>query len=62
MKEFLSQRGYAYLEVDTSKERVRLAEVQKIGDFVIPTAIIGEVVVKGYNPQKLEEALQDLKA
>ncbi len=61
MKEFLSQRGFAYQEIDTSKERVKLAEVQKIGEFVIPTAIIGEVIVKGYNPIELERALKLLE-
>ena len=53
MKEFLSQRGVAYVECDISRDAQALDELSKLGYMTTPvTTIDGEVVV-GFDQKRL---------
>lgn len=64
VKQFLTDKGvpFEYVDVDivtgTELEQV-LAEVVKLtGDKAFPVTVINEIVIKGYQPDKITEALQ----
>lgn len=58
MKEFLSQKGVNYEELDVAdNEEARREMLEKTGRMAVPTLIIyGEVIV-GFDREKIEEHL-----
>ena len=57
VKEFLSQKGVAYVERDLMKDEQALVELSKLGYMTTPvTKIDGEIVV-GFDRKKLEALL-----
>ena len=58
MKEFLSRKGVEYSEHDVAKDqKARDEMVQKTGRMAVPTILVGDRVVVGYNPAELERLL-----
>lgn len=58
MKEFLSQRGVAYVERDISRDPQALDELSKLGYMTTPvTTIDGEIVV-GFDQKRLQTLLE----
>lgn len=58
MKEFLSQKGVKYAEHDVAKDqKARDEMIQKTGRMAVPTILVGDQVVVGYNPTELERLL-----
>lgn len=58
-KEFLSQRGIRYKEVDVTKEKKNLEEMFRIsGQTGVPVIVINDEVVVGFDQERLEEKLQ----
>ena len=57
MKEFLSQRGVAYVERDISRDVQALDELSKLGYMTTPVTKIDSEVVVGSDQKRLEALL-----
>lgn len=59
VKAFLKQNHVEFETVNLSEEKHRLKEmVDKAGTMSVPVTVIGDEVVKGYDPLRLAELLQ----
>jgi len=58
VKEFLSQKGIAYVDRDVSEDEGTLNELQRLGFMTTPVTVIGSTVVVGFDQEKLETALR----
>lgn len=59
MKEFLSERNVDYVEYnveDDARARARMIELS--GHATVPMVMVGDEVVVGFDPQRLEKLLQ----
>ncbi len=58
-KEFLSQKGITFTEINISEKPEAMEEmIQKAGGtMATPTVVIGDEVVVGFNPKRLMELL-----
>ena len=57
MKEFLSQKGVAFVERDVAQDEAALSELEQLGVFTTPvTTIDGEVVI-GFDRERLNALL-----
>ena len=57
-KEYLSQKGITYTEVDVGKDREKAREmITKSGQMGVPVITIGDTVVVGFNQGKIDELL-----
>ena len=58
-KEYFSQKGIAYEEIDVATDRKAAAEmIKKSGQMGVPVIFVGDTVLVGYNPLKLDVALK----
>ena len=58
MKEFLSRKGVSYTEHDVAKDQQAREEmIKKTGRMAVPTILVGEQVVVGFNQPELEKLL-----
>jgi glutaredoxin len=57
VKEFLSQKGVAYLDRDISKDEKALAELSQLGYMTTPVTKINGDVVVGFDARRLETLL-----
>jgi len=57
VKEFLSQRGVAYVERDISRDVQALDELSKLGYMTTPVTKIDSEVVVGFDQKRLEALL-----
>jgi len=59
VKEFLSQRGVGYRELDVSRDMVAAEEMVRLtGQRVVPVTVIDGRAIVGYDVPRLEEALR----
>ena len=59
MKEFLHQRGIAFIEKDVSADEQAFSELEEKGFFATPVTVIDGEAVVGFNRAKLEALLGD---
>ena len=58
-KEYLSQKGIAFTEIDVSKDKDKVQEmVQKSGQLGTPVIIVNGEVLVGFNQKKLDDLLK----
>ncbi len=58
-KDYFSQKGIAYEEIDVSTDRKAAAEmIKKSGQMGVPVIFVGDTMLVGYNPLKLDVALK----
>jgi len=58
VKEFLSQKGVNYEELDVAdNEEARREMLEKTGRMAVPTIIIDGEVIVGFDREKIEEHL-----
>ncbi|BAF59254.1 hypothetical protein PTH_1073 [Pelotomaculum thermopropionicum SI] len=58
MKEFLSQKGISYRELNVAEdEKAREEMLKKTGRLAVPTITVGNKVVVGFNRSELEKLL-----
>jgi len=58
VKEFLSDKGVSYKEIDVAADvRARNEMISKTGRMAVPTVTKGSQVVVGYNRNELEKLL-----
>ncbi len=58
VKVYLSRKGFEYTEHNVSLDREALKELVSKGYRSTPVTVIGEENVVGYNPSKIDEALE----
>lgn len=58
VKEFLSQKGISYVDRDVSKDEGAIEELQRLGFMTTPVTVIDDIVVVGFDREKLEAALR----
>jgi glutaredoxin-like YruB-family protein len=57
-RQFFRDRGIAYEERDIEKSDTARAEHEKLGGPGVPVVVVnGRTVIRGYDPDRLEEAL-----
>lgn len=58
MKEFLSQKGLAFEEKDVSEDdKAREEMYRRSGHMAVPTIIVDDKVMVGFDPQRLSKML-----
>lgn len=58
MKEFLSQKGVKYQELNVAEDQAARDEMlSKTGRMAVPTIMVGEQVVVGFNKNELEKLI-----
>lgn len=58
MKEFLSQKGVKYQELNVATDKTAREEMlSKTGRMAVPTIMVGEQVVVGFNKNELEKLI-----
>ena len=57
MKEFLSQKGVAFVERDVAQDETALSELEQLGVFTTPVTVVDGEVVVGFDQARLEALL-----
>ena len=61
-KEYLSQKGYKFIEYDVTKDRAALDEIVKIsGARSVPVIAACSEVMVGFEPNRLQQMLSCIK-
>jgi glutaredoxin len=58
VKEFLSHRGVPYTVRLVDEDDAAYDELLARGYRAVPVTVIGEMVIKGFDPARLDEALK----
>jgi len=58
VKEFLSQQKVRFVERDVASDETALGELQKLGYMTTPVTVVGEDLVIGFDPDKLQRLLK----
>lgn len=62
MKEFLSERGIGYILRDVARDPEALAEFLELHTPLPPVVVYQGKWVAGYDPERLDDLLQDVDA
>lgn len=57
VKEFLSQKGFKFIERDVTKDREALNELLRMGIMTTPVTVIDGETVVGYDTERLGQLL-----
>jgi glutaredoxin len=57
VKEFLSREGYAFEARNVEEDEAAYRELITLGVRTVPATVIGQEVVKGFDPARLRKAL-----
>ena len=57
-KEYLSQKGIQFQEKDIAQDPSALADLKKLGYMTTPVIVIDGVVIVGFDPEKIDQALR----
>jgi len=57
VKEFLSQRGFEFIEKDATRDKDALSELEGLGVSTIPVTVIDGQVVIGFSRSELDRLL-----
>jgi glutaredoxin 3 len=59
-KDFLTQRGYKFIEIDVGKDRLAFEEMQELSDQTyVPTFVAGDKVLANFDTDELEKFLTE---
>jgi glutaredoxin 3 len=59
-KDFLTQRGYKFVEIDVGKDRQAFAEMLELSDQTyVPTFVAGDKVLANFDTDELEKFLRE---
>jgi glutaredoxin 3 len=59
-KDFLTQRGYKFIEIDVGKDRLAFKEMQELSDQTyVPTFVAGDKVLANFDTDELEKFLTE---
>lgn len=60
IKEWLDNNGYAYTEHNVAEDKDQAKRmIKKTGQRGVPQTLVGDEAVVGFQPEKIEEALQE---
>lgn len=59
MKEFLSQRGVEFTVRVVDEDDAAYDDLLRLGYRTVPLTVIGNIHVKGFDPDALSKALED---
>lgn len=57
MKEFLSREGYSFEAKNIEEDDQAYDELMALGARAVPTIVVGDAVITGFDPGKLRAAL-----
>ena len=59
-KEYLSQRGYEFTEIDVGEDRAAFQEMKELSDQTyVPTLVAGDEVLANFDTDQLEKFLRE---
>jgi len=59
-KDFLTQRGYKFIEIDVGKDRLAFEEMRELSDQTyVPTFVAGDKVLANFDTDELEKFLRE---
>jgi len=59
-KEYLTERGYKFTEIDVGQDRAAFAEMHALSDQTyVPTLVAGDDVLANFDTEQLEKFLRD---
>ena len=59
-KEYLSQRGYRFTEIDVGEDRAAYQEMKELSDQTyVPTLVAGDEVLANFDTDQLEKFLRE---
>jgi glutaredoxin len=59
-KEYLSERGYEFTEIDVGRDREAYDEMRELSDQTyVPTLVAGEEVLANFDTDQLEKFLNE---
>jgi glutaredoxin len=59
-KDYLSERGYQYTEIDVGEDRAAFQEMKAISDQTyVPTLVVGDEVLANFDTDQLEKFLSE---
>ncbi len=59
-KDFLTQRGYKFVEIDVGKDRLAFKEMRDLSDQTyVPTFVAGDKVLANFDTDQLEKFLRE---
>jgi glutaredoxin len=59
-KEYLSQRGYRFTEIDVGEDRAAYQEMKDLSDQTyVPTLVAGDEVLANFDTDQLEKFLRE---
>ena len=59
-KDYLSDRGYKFTEVDVGKDRLAYAEMKELSDQTyVPTLVAGDEVLANFDTDQLDSFLRE---
>jgi glutaredoxin-like YruB-family protein len=62
LRTYLRQKGIEFEEYDVSKDKERLVEmIQKSGGGGVPVVDIDGIVIRGFDPDRIEKALNGMR-
>lgn len=58
-KDYLTERGYQFTEIDVGQDRAAYAEMKELSDQTyVPTLVAGDEVLANFDTNQLEKFLQ----
>lgn len=59
-KDFLSERGYRYTEIDVGRDRTAYEEMKELSDQTyVPTLVAGDEVLANFDTDQLDKFLRE---
>jgi glutaredoxin len=59
-KDYLTQRGYRFTEIDVGEDRAAFQEMRKLSDQTyVPTLVAGDEVLANFDTDQLEKFLRE---
>ena len=59
-KEYLTERGYQFTEIDVGEDRAAYAEMKELSDQTyVPTLVAGDEVLANFDTDQLEKFLRE---
>jgi glutaredoxin 3 len=59
-KEYLTERGYKFIEIDVGQDRVAYEEMKELSDQTyVPTFVAGDKVLANFDTDQLEKFLNE---
>jgi hypothetical protein len=59
VKELLSRAGHTFMVRNVDEDHDAYTELLALGVRSVPATLIGSVVIKGYDPEAIQSALDD---